>query len=178
MKQRYFGQSMAETGLVLALVSVVAIGGLTSLGGSIASQLTEVSTALTNAGAGTKAIAVAAPSTPGTPSTGQAQNTPIGNPPGETQTSTVTPPTPGASPSFTTDSHQTLQTPASQPVLGDSAVTTNPADQNTTTPVSTPTNSPIAANPGNGNLDASGNATFGCQGSGCASSYNSNYSGW
>lgn len=49
MKKRFVGcwqakpgQSLAEYGLILALVAVVAISGLTTLGGSISTQLAEI----------------------------------------------------------------------------------------------------------------------------------------
>lgn len=49
MKKRFVGcwqaksgQSLAEYGLILALVAVVAISGLTTLGGSINTQLAEI----------------------------------------------------------------------------------------------------------------------------------------
>ena len=43
------GQGMVEYGLILALVSVIAIGTLTAVGGALEPVFTSVSTALTNA---------------------------------------------------------------------------------------------------------------------------------
>ena len=47
IRDREEGQALVEYTLILALVSVVAIGLLTTIGGDIVTKLTDVSTALT-----------------------------------------------------------------------------------------------------------------------------------
>lgn len=46
------GQSLAEYGLILALIAVFCIAALTTLGGSISTMLQNLATQITGAGAG------------------------------------------------------------------------------------------------------------------------------
>jgi pilus assembly protein Flp/PilA len=49
MRDREDGQALVEYALILALVSVVAIGALTALGGNVSSILSQISNALAGA---------------------------------------------------------------------------------------------------------------------------------
>jgi pilus assembly protein Flp/PilA len=48
MKKKQKGQSLAEYGLILALIAVVAIAGLTQLGTSVKGQLDNVSNSISS----------------------------------------------------------------------------------------------------------------------------------
>lgn len=187
MKHRFqSGQSLAEYGLILTLVSVVAIGGLTTLGDSISNQLTDISSAFSNAGnAGNT----------GGGNMGGNQSTPGGNdtiavgmtPSGQnTQTDTTantanTDPAP-AQTSTTTDSGANASTDTSQ--IASNTPTTPPASdtstpsQGQTTSGPTP-NQPVTSQPSTApSYDANGNAIMGCTGGASACATGNTSYGW
>jgi len=182
MKQRFqSGQSLAEYGLVLALVSVVAIGGLSSLGNSISNQLAGVTTALNGSGS-----APAGGNAPTVGNTGGNNTIAVGMPtdPSPSQGSQEPPATASAPPPSGPTSTETIgATPPEAPAaLGQQQeVATNPPSTTpaptVTPPVTSPpvTSSPPAATTPTTQYDANGNAMYGCTGSGC---YSAGYGGW